>query len=220
MRTMSPVPRYGSIGLLLLLLWKPRSFARSTTCSHVSLVAHHGLGDAGLLVEISAGGGCLDFSRKGSSWFTGTTSHAGRNLSLSIIVWCLFEAYNRVMPGWQLRQPRTKSKPPASSAMRWRSRRLGPVFSSPANWIQTLLTFSRHRPGTFVDARCIKRIDHCRRGFCFRAAIFSARMGGGISGHSSGRDGFSCWNPSTIAVACRACIAIGSAASWDGRCNS
>jgi len=95
-------PRYGTVGLLLLLIMETAILA-SQTHSLPGFPLWRITAWAtpvcwwGYILVVDA----WIFKRRGTSLLTARRDVFVAMCLLSIITWCLFEAYNRVMPGWQ-----------------------------------------------------------------------------------------------------------------------
>jgi hypothetical protein len=95
-------PQYGTVGLVILLLMETAVFSARTDAlpnmpwwlitswaTPVCWWAYILIVDAGI------------YRRKGTSLLTDRRESLVIQCILSVIFWCLFEAYNRVMPGWR-----------------------------------------------------------------------------------------------------------------------
>src|SRR5579859_1821567 len=95
-------PQYGTIGLVILLLMETAIFCSQTDAFpeirwwRITTWATPVCWCAFILV-IDA----WIYRRRGTSLLTGRRDSLVIQCILSIVFWCLFEAYNRVMPGWR-----------------------------------------------------------------------------------------------------------------------
>ncbi|HVM59249.1 MAG TPA: hypothetical protein VMV72_00145 [Verrucomicrobiae bacterium] len=95
-------PRYGTVGLIVLLLMETAIFCAQTgvfpdfSWWQITTVATPVCWWAYILI-IDA----WIYQRRGTSLLTARRGSLVIQCILSIIFWCLFEAYNRVMPGWR-----------------------------------------------------------------------------------------------------------------------
>jgi len=101
-RLPSPLPRIWHGRLVVLLLMETAVFSAQTNAlPRHPLVAHHELGHAGLLVGLHPDCRCSHLSPQGHVAPDGSPRIVRGQCVLSVAFWCLFEAYNRVMPGWR-----------------------------------------------------------------------------------------------------------------------
>ncbi len=101
-RPVHRLPRYGTVGLLVLLLMETAIFCQqSGVLPHVPWPRITAWATPvcwwGYLLALDA----WNFRQRGTSWFTDRRPMFVGLCLLSIAFWCLFEAYNRVIPGWQ-----------------------------------------------------------------------------------------------------------------------
>jgi hypothetical protein len=94
-------PSYGTIGLLLLLVMQVSLFASQTP----ALADWHWYRITMWATPVCWWGYVLALDawvhrRKGTAWLTGRREMLAWLCVLSIGFWCVFEAYNRILPGW------------------------------------------------------------------------------------------------------------------------
>src|SRR5262245_37400216 len=94
-------PRYGTIGLVMLLLMETAIFcSQSDVLTQIQwwMVTTWATPVCwwGYILVVDA----WIYKRKGSSVLTSRREVFVAMCLLSIATWCLFEAYNRTMPGW------------------------------------------------------------------------------------------------------------------------
>jgi hypothetical protein len=95
-------PRYGTVGLVLLLLMQTAVY-----CSYSAALAHYHWWRItmwatpvcwwGYILAVDA----WIYRRRGASMLTDRRDLFGLQCILSVVFWCLFEAYNRILPGWR-----------------------------------------------------------------------------------------------------------------------
>jgi hypothetical protein len=95
-------PRYGTIGLVILLLMETAVY-----CSHSVALASYPWWRItmwatpvcwwGYILAVDA----WIFRRRGASLLTTRRDLLALQCILSVAFWCLFEAYNRILPGWR-----------------------------------------------------------------------------------------------------------------------